>query len=344
MKILNCNILNFNNTKTQTPQKSQKNQTWGIKFNNLLTQDVVSFGAKQKKDKNKQQFQKTKVNQQNTKNLKGQNALRKKIQTSTQTFDPKAAQARRLEKEKRKEEEQLRLVEQKLEYEHKKAQLKKKYIRPGLQTRIKEQIISDKELLFILNKIKECPDLISETFIEPENGSLLFSMSENVMKTTLEHVNDYKILVKMIETPDEDGKIFMEKIPDSKLEPFHNALKQMPTILITAYLTENKEKQLPAHYLSLDGLKLMNETMSDYPALLAQIYTHTDNIGNTPMHNRFRKGQSIIKDALAYQPETLTRIRKIRNKYDEYPETILKKAEKYSGPYEDTWKIILNEF
>lgn len=341
MKILNYSILNFDNKKIEA---SQNSQTWGLRFNNTLSQDVVSFGSKSKKDKNKPQVQKSKNEQTAQKSKKGQHIPRKKFQLSAQTFDPKAAQARRLEKEKRKEEEQMRLVEQKLEYEHKKAELRKKYIRSSLPVRIKEQIISDKELLFILDKIKECPDLVSETFIVPENGSLLFSMSEKTMKKTLECVDDYQTLLKMIETPDNEGKIFMEKIPEAKLAVFHKAFEQMPTVLISAYLTENKDKQLPAHYLSLDGLKLMNEAMFDYPALLAQIYTHTDKLGNTPMHNRFRKGQSVIKEALAFQPETLTRIRKIRNKYEEFPETILKKAERYTGPYEETWKLILNEF
>lgn len=348
MKILN---INFSNTNNYHKNAATQNSTEfsGMKLMSLQ-QDVVSFGAKSKKDKNnnnkqsKAQHQKSTFEQACIKGNKNPNTMRKKIHHSIQSYDPKSAQEKRLEKQRQKEEAEQRLVEQKLEYEHKKAELRKKYIRNGLQVRIKNQIISDKELLFILNKIKECPDLVNETFIEPDNGELLFSMSDNVMKAVLESAQDYQVLVKMVETPDAEGKLFMEKIPETKLRCFNDALSQMQTVLITAYLTENKDKQLPAHYLSLDGLRIMNEKMSDYPALLAQIYTHTDNIGNTPMHNRFKKGQSIIKDALSFQPETIARIRKIRNRYDEYPETILKKAEKYSGPYEETWKIILNEF
>ena len=349
MKIIN---LNFNNN--QITQKNDINNSvplFGLKLN-TLSADTISFCGKPKKEgghlyhanANKPHNQKSSFEKGCAHGNKNSSKLRKKMQNNAQSFIPAEIQAKKLEKQKAKEEAQQREVEAKLEYEHKKAELRKKYITPSLQTRIKEQIVSDKELLFIIDKIKGYPELISEVFLEPEDGTLLFSLSNDIMKKVLKSTNDYNTLMKLVTTPDKNGKIFMEKIPNGKLKVFNEGLKDFQTVLISAYLTETKDNQLPAHFLSIEGLKMMNEIFKEFPALIAQIYTHTDKIGNTPMHNRFRTGQQIIKDALAYQPETIAKIRKIRNKFDEYPETIVKKAEKYSGPYEETWKIILNDF
>ena len=348
MRILNLNSINILNNYPQ--RSAQKNEySFEVKLNSL-NNDVVSFKANNKKDKKthkKPATQGTQKNKNPQANLQGGrhfDKLKKKIQNSSQTFNPQEAQARRLEKQKAKELEQQQLVEAKIAYEHAKAETKKKYVHPNLSLRIKEHIISDKELFFVINKIKDYPELINETFLEPENGTLLFHMSDNIMQKILGESTDYNSLLRLITTKDEDGKLFIEKLPTSKIATFNESLKRTPTALIAAYLTENKKKQIPAHYMPLEGLSLMNEALKDYPAIIAQIYTHTDNAGNTPMHNRFRKGQSIIKDALIFQPETLARIRRIKNKHGDYPETVLKKAENYSGPYEETWKIILNEF
>ena len=348
MKIINLSI-----PKTQNQLNHEKNKQ--IVYNPIrlssIDYDIVSFSAKPKKEKqpphpnaNNQSNKKSAFEQSCLHGKKNSNKLRKKIKNSAQAFSPKLAQQRKEEKQRLKEEVELRLVEEKIEYEHKKAEIRKKYITPSIQVRIKEQIISDKELDFIINKIKKYPELINELFIEPENGDVLLKLSDKSFQNIFENYSDYERLIKLFESRDKNNKIFMEKINDSKLAILNDTLKKMPTVLISAYLIPNKDNQLPAHYVSLNGLKMMNESIKDYPAILAQIYTHTDNIGNTPMHNRFRKGQELIKQALIYQPETISRIRRIRNKYDEYPETILKKIEKYSGPYEETWKIILNEF
>ena len=346
-------IIDFNFTNKQTMYKKDTNSSvpfFGLKLN-LLNTDIVSFGAKPKKEghlyhpnANKPHNQKSAFEKSCERGNKNSSKLRRKMQNSSQGFEPAQIQAKKLEKKKAKEEAQQKEVEAKLAYEHKKAELRKKYIAPSLLTRIKEQIISDREIDFILNKIKNYPELVSETFLEPDDGTLLFALSDNMMQKVLTETNDYNVLMRLVTNPDKYEKIFMEKIPDNKLKAFNEGLKQNPTVLISAYLTPNKNNQLPAHYLSIDGLKMMNEIFKEYPALIAQIYTHTDKNGNTPMHNRFRTGQQVIIDALKYQPETIAKIRKIKNKYYEYPETIMKKTEKYSGPYEETWKIILNDF
>jgi len=348
MKIINLNF--YNQTITSTPKSQEQNsQHFGLKLN-TLTSDVVSFGTKNKKDRHKKhsssnapQTQKSIFEQSCVKGNKSPSKLRKKIKNSMQCYNPQEAEAKRQEKLKAKEAEQLRALEAKIEYEHKKAETKKKYINPNLQLRIKERIISDKELIFIINRIQKYPELINETFFEPNNGELLFYTSDYITQKLLSINTDYNKLLSLISTEDKDGKIFMERIPISKLSIFNETLSQIPNVLISAYLTPNKQNQLPAHYLPLEGLKMMNETLKDYPTILAQIYTHVDKIGNTPMHNRFRKGQSIIKEALSFQPETLSKIRKTKNRYDEYPDTIIKKAQNYDGPYKETWQIILNE-
>ncbi len=348
MKIINLNF--YNQTINNSPKSQEQNSPhFGLKLN-ILTNDVVSFGSKNKKDthkkhssSNKPQTQKSTFEQSCVKGNKSPSKLRKKIKNSIQSYNPQEAEAKRQEKLKAKEAEQLKALEAKMAYEHQKAETKKKYINPNLQLRIKERIISDKELIFIINRIQKYPELINETFFEPHNGELLFCTSDDITQRLLSVNTDYNKLLSLITTEDKDGKIFMEKIPLSKLAIFNDTLSQMPNVLIAAYLTPNKQNQLPAHYLPLDGLKMMNESLKDYPTILAQIYTYTDKMGNTPMHNRFRKGQNIIKEALTFQPETLTKIRKIRNRHDEYPETIIKKAERYDGPYKETWKMILNE-
>ena len=343
--------LNFNRPIKQ--QNGQKINSFvprfGVKIE-VLSSDVVSFGGKPKKEghhyhpnANKPHSQKSAFEQSCVKGNKNPDKLRKKIQNSVQGFNPQEAQARRAEKERIKKENELREVEAKLEYEHKKAETRRKFVNPNLSLRIKEHIISENELNFIISKIKDYPELIEEVFIEPNDGELLLCMPDKSMKKTLESINDYNVMFKLFSTEDENGRVFMEKVSLPKLAVLNEVFELMPTVLIGAYTTPNKENQLPAHYLPLDGLKMMNDALDNYHAILAQIYTHTDKFGNTPMHNRFKKGQKIIKDALAFQPETLTRIRKIRNRYDEYPETVIKKAEKYSGPYEATWQIILNE-
>ena len=137
------------------------------------------------------------------------------------------------------------------------AEIRKKYITPSIQVRIKEQIISDKELDFIINKIKKYPELINELFIEPENGDVLLKLSDKSFQNIFENYSDYERLIKLFESRDKNNKIFMEKINDSKLAILNDTLKKMPTVLISAYLIPNKDNQLPAHYVSLNGLKMI---------------------------------------------------------------------------------------
>ena len=305
--------------------------------------DIVSFGSKNKK--NNHSAKKPHRNQQLSHQLNTQHSkLRKKI-TDVSTPNLTETQQKHLARQQARAEKLHAKEVEKLEREHKKAELRSIYLTNSLKESIREKTISDERLNFVISKLREYPELLGELFFEPDGGGIVHQLTDKTAKTLFCSLKDYPTFLKLTTTQDNNGKFFMEKAPLSKIKVINEAYEETyPQMLINMYTTPNKKNQLPAHYLSIEGLQGMNNALKNYPAILSHIYTSTDKNGNTPAHNRFKKGMATIRDGLKHQPETLNRISKIKNNDGKHCDYQLKAALQYRGPYKATWQYIVDNY
>lgn len=329
--------INFPNTSFSQQYKNNYQST--PSFPSLLNRyetDTVTFGSKKKSQKPHQHN-----NQQSPQNTKFSKLSGKRKIRVSQGPDRATQELNKLEKLRQKEALELAQAQAQLEKEHKKAELKKLYLTPNLRESIVANTVSEKRVNFIINKLKEYPELIGEFFFEPNGGGLMTDISDSLAKSVLANTQDYNTLLKLITTTDGNKNLFIEKASLSKIKILNEELQMFPDLLRILYTTPNKQKQLPAHYLPIDGLEEMNKALGNYPLILREIYTTQDSNGNTPLHRRFKKAHALVREALKYQPEVLTKIRKIQNNHRQYSDTLLNQQKNYNGPYKDTWNEII---